>query len=90
MVEKAECEFEFSMKVMRSSSKIRATTKPFTPAQWTKINELGNDVDRRLQEDDVRLTMGGEPTFVSIDDMEGAEWNCRSRSVRISDVYRQH
>lgn len=74
MVEKAECEFDFSMKVMRIHEDPR-TTKPFTPAQWKKIDELGQAVDRRLLEDDVRLTMGGEPTFVSIDDMEGAEWN---------------
>ena len=33
------------------------------------------EVDRRLNDGDVRLTMGGEPTFVSIDDMDGAEWN---------------
>ena len=32
-------------------------------------------MDQKLKEMDVRLTMGGEPTFVSIDDMESAEWN---------------
>lgn len=74
LVEKAECEFEFSMKVMRIHEDPR-TTKPYTTAQWEQIDQLGLKVDRRLDEDDVRLTMGGEPTFVSIDDMEGAEWN---------------
>jgi uncharacterized protein (DUF2126 family) len=37
--------------------------------------QVGNDVEKDLIEGDVRLTMGGEPTFVSIDDFEGAEWN---------------
>ena len=36
---------------------------------------LGEQVDQELVENDVRLTMGGEPTFVSIDDMESEEWN---------------
>ena len=30
---------------------------------------------RSLNQGDVRLTMGGEPTFVSIDDRSGAEWH---------------
>ncbi|MDS4012540.1 MAG: transglutaminase family protein [Defluviicoccus sp.] len=50
-------------------------TKPYTEEQWSAILDLGKEVDRRLVDDDVRLTMGGEPTFVSIDDMEGDEWN---------------
>jgi uncharacterized protein (DUF2126 family)/transglutaminase-like putative cysteine protease len=74
LVERAECQFEFSMKVMRIHEDPR-TTKPYTTAQWEQIDQLGLKIDRRLEEDDVRLTMGGEPTFVSIDDMEGAEWN---------------
>jgi uncharacterized protein (DUF2126 family)/transglutaminase-like putative cysteine protease len=50
-------------------------TKPYTDAQWSEIQALGRAVDHELNALDVRLTMGGEPTFVSIDDMEGAEWN---------------
>jgi uncharacterized protein (DUF2126 family) len=50
-------------------------TKPYRDDQWTAIDALGRAVDARLKEYDVRLTMGGEPTFVSIDDMESAQWN---------------
>src|ERR1043166_3162255 len=49
-------------------------TKPYTDEQWRAIDLLGDKVDAVLNEGDVRLTMGGEPTFVSIDDMDGAEW----------------
>ena len=49
-------------------------TKPYTDEQWQAINDFGREIDERLQVGDVRLTMGGEPTFVSIDDMEGDEW----------------
>jgi len=56
-------------------------TKPYTEAQWSDIQALGRDVDRELNALDVRLTMGGEPTFVSIDDMEGAEWNTDALGV---------
>ena len=50
-------------------------TKPYTEAEWQEILAAGRAVDERLQAGDVRLTMGGEPTFVSIDDRDGAEWN---------------
>lgn len=69
-----EVEFDFSMSVTRIHEDPRVT-KPYTQQQWSRILELGQQVDHRLSEDDVRLTMGGEPTFVSIDDMEGDEWN---------------
>ncbi|QDT64299.1 transglutaminase family protein [Calycomorphotria hydatis] len=72
--EKADCEFGFDMKLTRVYEDPRVT-KPYTEDEWSKINLLGERIDERLNENDVRLTMGGEPTFVSIDDMEGAEWN---------------
>jgi uncharacterized protein (DUF2126 family) len=73
-VDDAECEFGFEMTVTRVHEDPRVT-KPYTAEQWTAIDTLGHEVDQRLNKADVRLTMGGEPTFVSVDDMEGDEWN---------------
>lgn len=72
-VEECETEFGFEMNVTRVHEDPRVT-KPYTDAQWRQVNAIGHEVDERLRQGDVRLTMGGEPTFVSVDDMEGAEW----------------
>ncbi|MGA7181320.1 MAG: transglutaminase family protein [Thiobacillaceae bacterium] len=71
---KCEVEFSFSNTVTRIKEDPRVT-KPYSDEQWASIQALGRLVDDRLQRDDVRLTMGGEPTFVSIDDMDAPEWN---------------
>ncbi|POF28585.1 transglutaminase family protein [Roseibium marinum] len=70
----AEVDFSFDMKINRVAEHPRIT-KPFSEEAWTALNRLGEDVDRVLVQEDVRLTMGGEPTFVSIDDFEADEWN---------------
>ncbi|MBL9114067.1 MAG: transglutaminase family protein [Verrucomicrobiaceae bacterium] len=73
-VDKCEVEFDFDMKITRIHESPRVT-KPYTEEQWEEINQLGHKIDDELKAGDVRLTMGGEPTFVSIDDMDGEEWN---------------
>ncbi len=73
-IEQCEVEFEHSMKVSRIYETPRVT-KPYTEAQWVDIESLGHRIDVDLREHDVRLTQGGEPTFVSIEDRDGAEWN---------------
>ena len=72
--DKCEVEFEHSNDVSRILEDPRVT-KPYTDYQWQEILSLGDAVEKELVEQDVRLTMGGEPTFVSIDDMESAQWN---------------
>jgi uncharacterized protein (DUF2126 family)/transglutaminase-like putative cysteine protease len=67
-------QFDVAMSVTRMHEDPRVT-KPYSGAQWSAIDTLGEQVDADLATQDVRLTQGGEPTFVSIDDMEGAEWN---------------
>jgi uncharacterized protein (DUF2126 family) len=67
-------EFGFHMKLTRIEESPRVT-KPYRDEVWQRIVDLGHGIDKRLKAGDVRLTMGGEPTFVSIDDQEGDEWN---------------
>jgi uncharacterized protein (DUF2126 family)/transglutaminase-like putative cysteine protease len=69
-----EVDFHHEMKVTRIHEDPRVT-KPYTEQQWRDIQDLGQQIDAELTAGDVRLTMGGEPTFVSIDDMDGEEWN---------------
>jgi uncharacterized protein (DUF2126 family) len=72
--DKCEVEFDFSNTVERVLEDPRVT-KPYSEEQWQHILALGKAVDVEFEQNDVRLTMGGEPTFVSIDDMESAQWN---------------
>ena len=73
-VEAAKVDFWFEMKIERVDEKPRVTF-PFSDKAWAALDALGERVDADLVKQDVRLTMGGEPTFVSIDDYQTAEWN---------------
>ncbi|MEY2890373.1 MAG: hypothetical protein RJA98_281 [Pseudomonadota bacterium] len=73
-IDECETTFEHHMVVSRIWEAPRVTM-PYTDAQWDQIEALGHQVDDDLRRNDVRLTQGGEPTFVSVDDRDGAEWN---------------
>jgi uncharacterized protein (DUF2126 family)/transglutaminase-like putative cysteine protease len=72
--DEVQCDFSVTMSVRRVKELPRVT-KPYSEEQWQAIDRLGHAVDARLRAGDVRLTMGGEPTFVAIDDRDGDEWN---------------
>src|SRR3984885_10678863 len=74
MTDMCETTFTFSNTVTRIHEDPRVT-KPYSEEEWTAINAIGLKVDDHLAKGDVRMTMGGEPTFVSVDDMESDQWN---------------
>src|SRR5260221_10043867 len=80
-VDECETEFAFDMTVTRVYESPRVT-KPYTEEQWAEIKKLGNTIDVDLKKGDVRLTMGGEPTFVSVEDPDGPEWNFTAMSQK--------
>ena len=87
-VGKVKDAFEFSMSVTRIHEDPRVT-KPYSDEQWAEIEALGHQVDAQMKAQDVRLTLGGEPTFVSIDDMDGEEWNTAAlgpKKYRLGDT----
>ena len=69
-----EVTFGFHNEVRRVHETPRVTA-PYTEQQWERIDAVGAAVQERLEAGDVRLTMGGEPTFVSLDDATSAQWN---------------
>ncbi|MAQ17177.1 MAG: IMP dehydrogenase [Sandaracinus sp.] len=71
-----ECEVEFHHEMtVRRILETPRVTRPYEPSTWRSIEALGRRLDRELKDEDVRLWMGGEPTFVSIDDYDSPEWN---------------
>jgi len=74
LVDQCETTLEHEMSVTRFFEEPRVT-KPYTPEQWSAVVRLGEEVDAELCDGDVRLTMGGEPTFIAANDMDAEEWN---------------
>jgi uncharacterized protein (DUF2126 family)/transglutaminase-like putative cysteine protease len=73
-VEPAKVDFSFSLSV-RLLNGAPSLTRPYSDGEWARVREVAHAVDRQLIEQDVRLTMGGEPTFVGIDEAESPQWN---------------
>ena len=95
LLDPCNTEFRHEMTVQRVYESPRVT-KPYTAEQWHAIEQLGHQVDADLRSGDVRLTMGGEPTFVSLDDADGPEWTTaamgpakRQRAVELLGRLRQ-
>jgi uncharacterized protein (DUF2126 family) len=92
LVEPGKVTFSFDMSITRIAEKPRVTM-PFSDEAWAALDALGEKVDADLSANDVRLTMGGEPTFVSVDDYESAEWNTAAlgpaKRIRGDDLARR-
>ncbi len=74
-VEPANVDFRYSMSIRRLDDHAPCPLKPFTEQAWKEVDALAHRVDEELEVQDVRLTMGGEPTFVGLDEPESPQWN---------------
>ncbi|MBX3193396.1 MAG: transglutaminase family protein, partial [Labilithrix sp.] len=92
LVDACEAKFDHAMSVERIFE-VPRVTRPYTDDQWNAIVALGRAIDADLDAGDVRLTMGGEPTFVSAVDLEGEEWSTAalgpSKRAHALDLYRR-
>ncbi len=73
-IERAKTEFEFHMGVTRMEETPRVTL-PYKDDDWNRLLQLGDKIDKRIQKNDIRLTIGGEPTFISTENKDAPEWN---------------
>lgn len=84
-VEKVETEFDFDMSVTRVVDRARVT-RPYGDAEWNRILTLGDRIDEALRQADVRLSVGGEPTFVSSEEPDAPEWNTAALGGRKEEI----
>jgi len=91
-VEPCNVSFSYDMSMQRIAEKPRVTS-PFSDEDWAALDALGEKIDSALAAGDVRLTMGGEPTFVSVDDYQSPEWKTDAlgptKRVRADDLIRR-
>jgi uncharacterized protein (DUF2126 family)/transglutaminase-like putative cysteine protease len=94
-VEPANVDFGYSISMRRLNDAPRPS-RPFTEEDWAEVEHLAHGVDADLMAQDVRLTMGGEPTFVGIDEPESPQWNIdalgpmkRSRGLALIQCLRE-
>jgi uncharacterized protein (DUF2126 family)/transglutaminase-like putative cysteine protease len=94
-IELANVEFGYSMSIRRLNDAPRPS-KPFTEEAWLQVQQVAHRVDAKLNAQNVRLTMGGEPTFVGVDEPESPQWNIdalglmkRTRGVALIQSLRQ-
>ncbi len=73
-VEPSEVEFVYEMSVSRLDE-APTVAEPCTDEQWMEVQEVAQAVDADLVRLDARLTTGGEPTFVGIDEPDSPQWN---------------
>jgi transglutaminase-like putative cysteine protease len=73
-VEPSDVEFGYEMSVKRLDGPVSAF-RPISDEQWTAVREVAHSVDGDLKSMDVRLTVGGEPTFVGLDEPNSPQWN---------------
>ena len=74
LVGPAQTSFDVAMSVARIAETPR-TTAPYDAPTWQRILAAGDLVEEALAASDMRLTMGGEPTFIASADMDAEEWN---------------
>src|SRR6202011_2007935 len=94
-VEPATVDLEYSISIRRLNDPPRQS-KPFAEEDWVQVEQVAHRVDADLEALDVRLTMGGEPTFVGIDEPESPQWNIdalgpmkRSRGLALIQCLRE-
>ena len=73
-VEPSNVEFDYSISIRRVNE-TPSLSVPYSEDEWAKVEAVAHQIDTDLETHNVRLTMGGEPTFVGLDDPESPEWN---------------